>query len=256
VNPPTPTPERRQILVLSDSLAFHGPGLGELSTEARLWPHVMASALTRRTGLPATSVVYGRRGWLSRDAWFALTRDPHVFSVLLPAADTVVLAVGGMDYLPSVLPAHLREGIRLLRPPAVRRQATSALGWLQPRAARWSGGRIRTLSQASTDHYLGRCVQGIRHFHPSTRVLVAVPPPHTAASYGRVATAHPAAVRACLEWAERHDVEALRFDRWVADHLGTAGMNVDGIHWGWDCHRRVGEESAAVLAAGVTGRLD
>jgi len=31
-------------------------------------------------------------------------------------------------------------------------------------------------------------------------------------------------------------------------------MNVDGIHWGWNCHRDVGERTAAVLAQqSVTG---
>ena len=238
-----------QILVLSDSLAFHGPGMGELSTEPRLWPHVMATALTRDTQRPTASVIYGRRGWLSRDAWFALTKDPYLFSVLLPACDVVILAVGGMDYLPSVLPAHLREGLRLLQPAVVRRAATRALGAVQPPAARVLRGRVRTLSQPRTDHYLSHCVEGIRHFHPDTRVLVAVPPPHAAPGYGRVSAAHPGAVRACLDWADRHNVETLRFDRWVADHVGTAGMNVDGIHWGWRCHQHVGEQAAAVLAA-------
>jgi hypothetical protein len=35
----------------------------------------------------------------------------------------------------------------------------------------------------------------------------------------------------------------------VAPFLGTPGMNVDGIHWGWDCHRAVGEQAAATLCA-------
>lgn len=249
MNPQTPTPESpHRILVLSDSLAFHGPGMGELSTEPRLWPHVMAAELTRRTGRPTEACIYGRRGWTTRDAWFALTKDPYVFSVLLPAAETVVLAVGGMDYLPSVLPAHLREGIRLLRPPAVRRAATRTLGAVQPVGARMLRGRVRTLSQASTDHYLSRCADGIRHFHPATRVLVTVPPPHDAPGYGRVRAAHPAAVRACLDWSRNAGVEALRLDRWVAEFIGTDGMNVDGIHWGWACHRRVGEAAAQQLA--------
>jgi hypothetical protein len=231
----------RRILVLSDSLAFHGPGLAELTTEPRLWPNIMAA----ESGSEAT--IYGRRGWTARDVWFAITKDPHVYSVLLPRADVVVLAVGGMDYLPSIMPAHLREGIRLLRPPILRRFATGALRRAQPTGARLLRGRWRTLPQPMTEHYLTRCVQGIRYFHPSTRILGIVPPPHDAPAYGRVTAGHPAAVGAALRWADRVQIDALRLDTWVAPYLGTRDMNVDGMHWGWSCHRAVGERAAQLL---------
>lgn len=59
---------------------------------------------------------------------------------------------------------------------------------------------------------------------------------------------HFPAVRAALKWGQREWVELLRFDQWVAPFIATGGMNVDGIHWGWDCHREVGQRSAAILA--------
>ena len=230
------------ILVVSDSLAFHGPGLGELTTEARLWPNVLAAELG------GTATVYGRRGWTARDAWFALTRDPHVYSVLLPQADTVILAVGGMDYLPTVLPTHLREGIRLLRPEPLRRVATGAFRRFQPIGSRWHAGRWRTLPQSLTDHYLSRCVAGIRHFHPDVLVLGMVPPPHDAPGYGHERRGHAPAVRAALAWGRAHDVPMLRTDQWIAPFVGTPGMNVDGIHWGWPAHREVGRRAADLIS--------
>jgi hypothetical protein len=239
-----------QILVLSDSLAFHGPTSGELTTEPRLWPNVLAQVLTY-AGRPAAATIFGRRGWTARDVWFALTRDPHVYSVLLPQADVVILAVGGMDYLPTILPTHLREGIRLLRPQPVRRIITTAFRLAQPYGSRLTGGRWRTLPQPLTDHYLTRCVEGIRHFHPHTRVVGAVPPSHTADSYGRVTRGHRGAIDAAVDWGEQHDVELLRFDEWVQPFIGTAGMNPDGMHWGWDCHAEVGLRTAQMLAGPV-----
>jgi hypothetical protein len=240
-------PRRLELLILSDSLAFHGPGLGELTTEARLWPNVLARALEDR-GRPAHATIFGRRGWTARDAWFALTRDPHVYSVLLPAADVVVLAVGGMDYLPAVMPSHLREGLRLLRPRPLRAAATAAFRRAQPVGARLLNGRWRNLPQPLTDHYLRRCVAGIRHFHPSTLVLGVTPPPHAAPGYGRVTAGHAKAVAAARRWAGADGVPLLDFDRWVAGFIGTAEMNPDGIHWGWQCHRLVGMSAAEVLA--------
>jgi hypothetical protein len=171
-----PEQSHRQILVLSDSLAFHGPGVGELTTEPR-WPNVLASTVTERGG-PACATIFGRRGWTARDAWFAITRDPYLYSALLPQADVVVLAVGGMDYLPTILPMHLREGIRLLRPEPVRRVCTSAFRRAQPYGSRLLGGRWRNLPQSLTDHYLSRWVAGIRHFHPSTSIVGVVPGIH------------------------------------------------------------------------------
>lgn len=238
----------RNILFLTDSLAFHGPGMGELTTEPRLWPNVLAAALsTPERACRAT--ILGRRGWTARDAWFALTRDPHLYSVLLPGADVVVLAVGGMDYLPTVVPAHLREGIRLLRPTPLRAAATALFRRAQPVGSVVLRGRWRTLPQSLTDHYLSRCVAGIRHFHPHIEIVAIVPPPHDAPSYGRVRTGHPPAVRAALDWGRREGVELLRLDEWVQPFLGTPGMNPDGLHWGWDCHRSVGEQAAARLRA-------
>jgi hypothetical protein len=237
------------ILLLTDSLAFHGPGMGELTTEPRLWPNVLAATLTDQ-GLDSQATIFGRRGWTARDAWFALTRDPYVYSVLLPRADTVIVAVGGMDYLPSILPTHLREGLRLLRPKPLRTAATGLFRRAQPIGSKLTQGRWRTLPQSLTDHYLTRCVNGIRHFHPDTQVLAVVPPPHDAASYGHVRAGHPAAVRAALAWGRAVDVQLLRLDEWVAPFVGTPGMNVAGMHWGWDCHRAVGEQAAAVMLAG------
>ena len=245
---PAPAPEPCEILVLTDSLAFHGPGMGELTTEPKLWPNVLAAALSTPQR-PCQATIVGRRGWTARDAWFALTRDPHVYSVLLPRAAVVVLAVGGMDYLPTILPAHLREGIRLLRPTPLRTVATGLFRRAQPAGSVLLGGRWRTLPQPLTDHYLSRCVAGIRYFHPHIQVLGVVPPPHDAPSYGRVRAGHQPAVRAALDWGRRAQVELLRLDEWVQPFLGTPGMNVDGLHWGWDCHRAVGEQAAVQLRA-------
>lgn len=75
--PSEPVARSREILVLSDSLAFHGPGMGELTTEPRLWPNVLAAALTAG-GAASSATIFGRRGWTARDAWFAVTRDPYL----------------------------------------------------------------------------------------------------------------------------------------------------------------------------------
>src|SRR4051812_43190966 len=116
----------RRVLVIADSLAFHGPRQPELLTHSALYPNVLARELGAEVDVVA------RLGWTARDAWWALTRDPAVYSVLLPRADAVVLGVGGMDQLPASLPTYLREGISYLRPGWVRRPVRSAFHHIHP----------------------------------------------------------------------------------------------------------------------------
>jgi diglucosylglycerate octanoyltransferase len=236
------------LLVIADSLAFHGPDRGELSTRPELYPNVAAAELGTTADLVA------RRGWTARDAWWALTRDPLVYSVLLPRADAVLLAVGGMDYLPAVLPTYLREGIGYLRPPALRRAARAAYRAAQPVGARLTNGRWRTLPQSLTDRYLSRCVAGIRYYHPGLPVLGVLPPPHDAPLYGRVTAGHAPAVAAARAWGEREGVPMVDLASIVGRHLGDGRGNPDGVHWGWECHAEVGQAVARAIRTRLSGR--
>jgi hypothetical protein len=236
------------LLVIADSLAFHGPDRGELSTRPELYPNVAAAELGTTADLVA------RRGWTARDAWWALTRDPLVYSVLLPRADAVLLAVGGMDYLPAVLPTYLREGIGYLRPPALRRAARAAYHAAQPVGARLINGRWRTLPQSLTDRYLSRCVAGIRYYHPGLPVLGVLPPPHDAPLYGRVTAGHAPAVAAARGWGEREGVPMVDLASIVGRHLRDGRGNPDGMHWSWECHAEVGQAVARAIRTRLSGR--
>ena len=229
--------------MIADSLAFYGPHGAELLTHPGLFPQVAARALV---GRPVVADVVARLGWTARDAWEALTRDPRVYSLLLPAADAVLLAVGGMDYLPAIMPTHLREGIRYLRPAALRRTVRAAYRAAQPTGARWLRGRWRTLPQRVTDDYLSRCVHGIRYYHPGTPVVGVLPPPHNAPFYGRVTAGHAPAVAAAARWGRREGVPMVDLPGVVGPYLRAGDGNPDGMHWGWAAHAAVG---AAVAEA-------
>jgi hypothetical protein len=232
--------------VLADSLAFHGPERAELLTHAGLYPNVLAAELSRPDRPVVADVVAGL-GWTARNAWEALTRDPRVYSLLLPAADAVVLAVGGMDYLPAILPTHLREGIRYLRPPWLRRAARAAFRTAQPYGARLTGGRWRTLPQRLTDEYLSCCVTGVRTLRPGVPVVGVLPPPHDAPSYGRVLAGHRRAVDAARRWGAREGVPMVDLPSLVAPYLAGGWLNPDGLHWPWECHAAVGKAFAEIV---------
>lgn len=117
---------RPVLLVFADSLAYYGPTGGLPADDPRIWPNIVASQLGWDLEL------VGRIGWTCRDVWWAATQDPRSWAAL-PRAGAVIFATGGMDSLPSVLPTALRELIRYVRPPWLRRWIRGGYGWVQPR---------------------------------------------------------------------------------------------------------------------------
>lgn len=227
------------VLVLGDSTAFHGPTQAELLTHPKLFPNVLARLLD------ADVVTQARLGWTARDAWWALTRDPYLYSVLLPNADVLVLALGGMDHLPAAIPTYLRTGLDYLRPGSVRRRVKKAFHLANPHLVRLTNGRMRALPQRATLHYLDRIVDVVRHLHPGIRIVGIVPPPFDAEYFGHVTRTHAPAVEAHRAWGRRRNVPLVDLHAIVRPHLEAGDMNPDGMHWSWATH----EEAAAAFAA-------
>lgn len=234
------------VLVIADSLAWHGPQRAELLTEPRLWPNLAAADLDL-----AVEVV-GRQGWTARDAWGALTKDPRTYSLLLPRAHAVVLAVGNMDQLPVAVPTYLREGLGHLPTPGLREVGRRAYLAAHPPLVRILRGPLRVLPQRQTDHYLSRCVQALRALRPDLPVLGVVPPPWRSPYYPSLRT-HAAAVGAAQAWGRREGVALVDWHAAIAP-LVPAGLNPDGLHWGWAAHRQVAASTAAALGSVLPAR--
>ena len=249
-NPRTAAGRRplRRIFVLGDSLTYHGPDQAERPSDPRLWPQVMASELEATTGEPTTADLAAGLGWTARNGWWALTKDPRCWGELLPTADAVVVALGGMDHLPAAIPTYLREGIAVVRPGSLRRIVRRSYRTCAPPVMRLTGGRIRQLPQAATDRYLSRIVSAVRIMRPGIPVLVLSPPPFRSRYYPTDA-GHEPAQAAALAWAEREHVDLIDVDPLVWPGLRAGTANPDGLHWGWDTHQAVGTAVAAHLLA-------
>jgi hypothetical protein len=239
------------LLVLADSLAFHGPERAEPADEPRLWPNLAAAALGGRAELVAGI------GWTARHAWRALTEDPRVWA-LMPVVDALVLGVGGMDTLPSPLPTALRELIPALRPERLRRAVRAGYLRAQPVLARGfaaalPGGGPVVLPPHLTVEYLERCRRAVLAIRPGLPVVGVLPSVHRAAGYGAVHTGRAAAERATREWARRSGVPLLDLRELVGAHVLAGEGNPDGIHWGWSAHGAVGTACADVLRPSLSG---
>jgi lysophospholipase L1-like esterase len=226
--------------MFGDSLSFHGPDGPHPADDARLWPNLASCALGGTTELVAGF------GWTARDAYWALTGDPRVWS-LLPKADVLVLAVGSMDTLPSPLPTYLRQGLRYLRPDPLRRWARRTYLGAQPWLARVTRGRPAALPAALTVRYLNQILVAIRALRPELPAIGVLPPVHRASSYGFVHTARHSAVAAIQAWGRLAGVPLLDLAALTGDHVLSGLGNPDGMHWGWEAHRVVGDALADMI---------
>lgn len=233
------------VVVLGDSLAFHGPDRPEPADEPRLWPHVAAAALGGRAEIVA------RSGWTARHVWQAVAEDPRVW-VLLRHADVLVLGVSGMDALPSPLPTAVRELIPVLRPVPLRRAVRDGYRRVQPALSRafatLPGGGPAGLPARLTVDYLERCRVAVDVVRPGLPMLTLLPSVHRAGVYGGAHPHRPASDRAVRAWARSSGVAQLDVAPLVAEHVLAGHGNPDGMHWGWAAHRGVGTALATELA--------
>lgn len=228
---------RPVLLVLADSLSYFGPKGGLPADHPRIWPNLVAAELGWDVELVA------RIGWTSRDAYWALIQDPRVWATV-PRAAAVVFAVGGMDSLPSPIPTALREQIRYVRPPALRRVVRSGYQWLQPRLAPL-GWPVALPPKLSVE-YLESSRAALEYMRPELPVIGALPSVHRSDAYASVHAGRAGAVRALQAWGAEKQVPLVDLGEAVRENVFSDQGNPDGIHWGWEGHERV---AAAMLVA-------
>lgn len=231
-------PARPVLLVIADSLAYFGPKGGLPADHPRIWPNLVGAELDWDVELVA------RIGWTCRDAYWALIGDPRVWAAV-PRAGAVVFAVGGMDTLPSPLPTALRELIRYVRPPALRRVVRATYNWLQPKLSKL--GRPVALPPKVSVDYLEQCRTALAQLRPDLPVVAVLPSVHDCAAYGRVHSGRPRAVEALRAWSNRTSVPLVDLGEAVRENIFSGEANPDGIHWGWDGHTAVANAMVKTL---------
>lgn len=244
---PAPIPARKALLVFADSLAYYGPQGGLPADDPRIWPNIVASEIGWDLEL------IGRIGWTCRDVWWAATQDPRSWAAI-PRAGAVIFATSGMDSLPSPLPTALRESIRYVRPPWLRRWIRDGYGWLQPRL---SAVARPALPPRLSVEYLEMTRGAIDFNRPGIPMVASLPSVHIADTYGRAHRGRPGTVAAITEWTLRHGMPLVDLKEAVEPHILGGGGNPDGIHWNFEAHRAVAEVMLTALAeAGVTAECD
>jgi hypothetical protein len=244
---PVPIPSRRALLVFADSLSYYGPQGGLPADDPRIWPTIVASQLGWDLEL------IGRIGWTCRDVWWAATQDPRSWAAV-PRAGAVIFATSGMDSLPSPLPTAIRESIRYVRPPRLRRWVRDSYGWLQPRL---SPVARSALPPHLSVEYLEMTRGAIDFNRPGIPIVACLPSVHIAPTYGHSHRGRPGTVEAITPWAANHGIPLVDLKEAVEPHILGGRGNPDGIHWNFEAHAAVAELMLRALAeTGVTPEED
>ncbi|MFI7665978.1 diglucosylglycerate octanoyltransferase [Nocardia sp. NPDC049526] len=230
--------DRPVLLVIADSLSYFGPKGGLPADHPKIWPNLVGAELDWDVEL------IGRIGWTCRDAYWALIGDPRVWAAV-PRAGAVVFAVGGMDTLPSPLPTALRELIRYVRPPVLRRGVRATYNWLQPKLSKL--GRPVALPPKVSVDYLEQSREALAQLRPDLPVVAVLPSVHNCAAYGHVHSGREPAVKALREWSAKTSVPLVDLGEAVREDIFSGDANPDGIHWGWAGHTAVANSMVKTL---------
>lgn len=234
----TDASDRPVLLVIADSLSYFGPKGGLPADHPKIWPNLVGAELDWDVEL------IGRIGWTCRDAYWALIGDPRIWAAV-PRAGAVVFAVGGMDTLPSPLPTALRELIRYVRPPALRRRVRTTYNWLQPKLSKL--GRPVALPPKLSVDYLEQSREALAKLRPDLPVVAVLPSVHNCAAYGYVHSGREPAVEVLRTWSAETAVPLVDLAEAVREDICSGEANPDGIHWGWAGHTAVANAMVKTL---------
>jgi len=230
-----------RLVVLGDSLAFHGPHGPVPLAEPRLYPNRLVAALPGDWD----AVVVARAGWSLREVWVALQKEVHLQQQVLMGAGAVVLGVGSIDPLPVGVPRPLQVSLPYLRPTRLRRRVRRALDRVHPRLVRLTGARLRYTPPSVHAHCLGKSIDAIRFFTGGAPLVAVLPGVHAGPYYaGRNPARDAYAARTAAIARDRGlpvvDLAALT-EPWLH------ALNPDGLHWPWALHTAVAAALAAAL---------
>ncbi len=241
-----------RLVVLADSLSFHGPRGPLPLADGRLYPNLLAEALSEETAADWDPVVVAWAGWGVRELWYALQRDVHLQQQVLFGADAVVLGVGSADTLSVGVPRPAMAVLHFVRPTRLRRRIRRFIDRHHHALVRLTGGAIRHTPPSVYRHCWRKSAEALRLFAPDAALCAVLPASHDGPYYAGLHPHHRELTALTVELAAAQGLPTVDLDAIVRPHLGT--MNVDGMHWSFEVHADVAAAMAAALMPAIRAR--
>ena len=235
----------RRLVVLGDSLTWHGPDGPVPLAHPRLYPNIVGGRLADATGAAWDVAVWARAGWGVRELWLGLQKDVHLQQQLLHGADAVVLGLGSVDALSVAVPRWVVMALPYLRPVGLRRRVRRALDRVHPTAVRATRGAWRFTPPDVVRHCWTKSIDAIRLFAPDAALCAVLPAAHRAVYYGAVDRHHAEVHGLLARLAVERAVPVVDLAPLTRRRLDA--LNPDGAHWGWALHAEVADALARRL---------
>jgi diglucosylglycerate octanoyltransferase len=242
----------RRLVVLGDSLAFHGPEGPVPLTEARLYPNQLGVRLAVGTGESWDVAVVARAGWCTRDLWLALQKDVHLQQQVLMGADAVVIGIGGADALTVGLPRSVMAVLPFVRPTPLRRWLRQQVDRAHPALIGLTAELLRFTPRSVYRHCWRKSVEAVRLFTRDAPLCALMPPLHAGPYYRHSLRHHHDTVADTGTLAADLNVPLVDVPALMGPWLDR--LNPDGLHWPWELHAAVAEAMAEVLLVQVPRR--
>lgn len=242
-------PAHTRLVVLADSLSFHGPDGPVPLADPRLYPNRLASRLSAVGGMDWEVQVVARAGWCLRDVWLALQKDVHLQQQVVMGAGAVVLGVGSSDPLPVGLPRSVTAVVPFVRPAPLRRRLRRAIDRAHPHLVRATGGRLLYTPPDVYEHCWRKSIGGLRLFAPDAALCAILPAIHMGPYYAADNRHRDRFATLTRDLARELDVPVVDLAPLCARWLSK--FNADGLHWPWEVHAEVAAAMAAALGPGV-----
>lgn len=237
----------RRLVVLGDSLTWHGPQGPLPVADERLYPNRIAAHLREATGAPWEAVVVARAGWGMRELWHAITKDVHLQQQVLVGAAAVVLGAGSVDTLPVGVPRGLLAGLPYVRPTPLRRRLRRTVERHHAGLVRATGERLRYTPISVYRHGWRKSVEAIRLFSSGAPLVGILPTYHRGPYYAASLRHHPQVRRVTIALAAELQVPLVDLKALLDPHVDN--LNPDGLHWPFEMHADVGSAFAATLVS-------
>lgn len=238
-----------RLVVLADSLCFHGPQGPLPLADDRLYPNLLATRLAQETGGAWEPQVVAWAGWGVRELWYALQRDVHLQQQVLLGADAVVLGVGSADTLSVGVPRPAMAVLHFVRPTPLRRRIRRFIDHHHHTMVRLTHGRIRHTPVSVYRHCWRKSAEALRLFAPEAALCAVLPASHAGPYYAGLHPHRRELTAITMELAAAQGLPTVDLDAIVRPHLGT--MNVDGVHWSFEVHAEVADAMAAALLPAI-----
>lgn len=242
----------RRLVVIADSLSFHGPEGPVPLADERLYPNRLARELEGRTGQGWSVATVARAGWGYREVWLALQTDVHLQQQVLLGADAVVLAAGSSDALAVGVPRPLYAVVPFIRPTGLRRRVRRTIQRAHPWLVRATAGRVRHTPASVHAHALRKSMDAVRLFAPHAAMCAYLPSAHRAGYYARWNPHLEEVARTTRTMAEARGIPVV--DLAALGRPWLTALNPDGMHWPWGLHTAVAEATARALSPQVPAR--